>query len=1309
MLFNDALIAEGFRKGKKTLQPPTIFTVPDEKDTFFIAISGYLGFYLVDIENEPENCNVLRMRNRVRAAVKDIQAVKGIPDKVKNKIPKISYDQDGFVLVIDFDEFTVRYFNHNLADSEIFWEPGQEANYYVSETCKGKYLTRQIITQRSLLSSGKPVGETGKGSSALGATSIAGDEASEVLNLSSLTQGLFEFDLRAVEIALSYFKPNVDIDQLENQLMKVEGVSLIRWVDNVLTIVGNSEIVKFHLKSDEINERLGLKDRLYIMDADLEQDITVKIYARDERDDKRGIGPVYILGVVRTSHDSGAVLIKDGVVIGAIEEERLDMNKHTRAYFPILATRYLLEEQGVKWEQVNHIATTYDYNWFRDTPHSRAPRDHFHERFGLPELADDKKLYNTDTLQTFLERLAETYGSEYVPPVTFVKHHKTHAAAAWHTSGFPEPTLAVTIDGRGEDEATTVWLCAEGKMKKISSESYIHSLGHLYYIVTKYIGYRSHDEGKVMGFAPYGAARNYEEEERVDKLRLLMDEAVSFDTTTGHIQLDQDCFNFFTLENFPGMDFSDGFLKRLEAVVPKYPKSMAGTELDPDREEHRPYANLAYVLQEKVEESMIRMLEYYLQEYPETKGVKHVVMGGGLSLNIAANGKVIESGVVDADKFFVPAFPADDGTAVGAALSVAEEEYDLNARNIVAKISLGKTYSDEEISLTLDRYGLVEGEDYFAMRDDVALVETVAETLENNRTVAWYQGGAELGPRALGNRSILHRLDDPEGNLKVNEIKNREYWRPSALSIQQERASEFLEGIAVSPFMTIGFKVKDEKRDIIRAGVHSADGTTRPQTVFREANPIYWALLGEMDKRTGIPGVLNTSFNRRGPIIETPEDALNTLYYGHGIDQLAIGHFIVNRTQRLQPSILNLQDEPTLRKQYKDIMDDNYDVSKWQQFSRDLNHLVESRGAAHQHFLTVSSLGSAGKIDVLKIPLCKEMFQRGSREKMIPEMAAYIHERIGRKTNANIVISSTSHEYEDVVISLFERFTPLEIVRNWRIMKGDPNGDLSWGNRGRAHGTDKGKLLIVAGLDPETQRVQPEIMIIDNAEVKTLWGKDRIIKNAQEKIIPQLVQTLIAASENIAKKTPNQKAAILIDTELAEVGFRDVKKEIEKMIKLLANIEGNNEYLRSFLKNLEIVVGKGKDLIKKKGKVKDENVIVVTTKENMQYFDEALYGKAVIAAIDRKDFPKTAYLPLLEVTLFAIGKYLGWNENKIKQHYMNIPNTIPLEMMESANINDLFDANKRTFIIKLIPNAIAFEKNELVEMMMNIRKSLRNA
>lgn len=862
-------------------------------------------------------------------------------------------------------------------------------------------------------------------------------EETEVLSLEAAASKL-EFSTAVLPLIMDLFYGGRDPGDVLRSALLVPGVQRADFTGGILTMTGPGEVVKCHWKDAEINERHGLRDRFYLrMSGSPDRSIpagdtlvAVKVYHKDFRDSPRPGGkPVYVLGVVRDGHDSVAALVKNGVLVGAIEEERLDLDKHTFVPFPREALHYLLSAHGLGWEDLDHIAVSFDYNIYRDTPTSRSPHYYYRRRHHLP-FKESYLRFSTNYYQRSLEALAMGYGTGYIPPVTYVKHHKCHAASAYYASGFREPALVLTVDGQGEDESTAVWLAKDGKLKKLARTTpFTQSLGHFYHIFTIYLGYKRNDEGKVMGYAPYGAPRNASEERTLQELRGLMNELIRFNTETQQIEMNPEHFQYTKIRSFPWVKLAEQFERRIAKIAAPMPEGK-GSELDP---EDRGRAQMAFAMQERVEQVIEDMVTYYFTRHPETKGLKHLILAGGLALNISANGRLIEKGMVDADKLFVPPYPADDGTAIGAALSVANEEYALDVHHEIKQTSFGRVYSDAEIETALTRFGLKEGTDYVRLPDDAALVRETASVVAGGQTVAWFQGGSELGPRALGNRSILNRLDDPGGNLKVNRIKRRELWRPSALSIQEEHAAEFLQGIHKSPFMTIAFPVTEGKRDVIKAGAHSGDGRTRPQTVSCESNLLFWSLLGEIGRLTGVPGVLNTSFNRRGPIVETPEDALNTFYYCEGLDALVIGRYMLVSRAHLVPSLLQASDETTLRAHFDTGGSKSAPLSPWwDRFWDDARALVIQR-APHQHWLAFFHDTGRSAREILRVPLIKEMFQVGTREFMIRDLMARIERELGSGAHAVVSVETTASQFVAVVLDLFQRITPAAATVNLRL------------------------------------------------------------------------------------------------------------------------------------------------------------------------------------------------------------------------------------------------------------------------------------
>ncbi|MGC2753951.1 MAG: carbamoyltransferase C-terminal domain-containing protein, partial [Candidatus Acidiferrum sp.] len=294
------------------------------------------------------------------------------------------------------------------------------------------------------------------------------------------------------------------------------------------------------------------------------------------------------------------------------------------------------------------------------------------------------------------------------------------------------------------------------------------------------------------------------------------------------------------------------------------------------------HKDVAYAVQEACEIAMMSIVKMAIEK---TKS-RNVCMAGGVALNSKANGKIVASGMVD--KIFVQPAASDDGVALGAALAPYLDHGSRLPMKAMRHAYLGPKFDDGAIENALRTYKLK-----YARLSDVAA--SAAELLSNGKILGWFQGRMEFGPRALGSRSILADPRDPEMNAKVNNaVKFREWWRPFAPSMKKEAAAEYLESASDSPFMILTAQVRPEKRTVIPSVTH-VDGSARPQTVEKETNPLYWRLIDEFGKRTGVPVIMNTSFNLRGEaIVHTPTDAIRT-FFSSGMDALVIGSFLVEK------------------------------------------------------------------------------------------------------------------------------------------------------------------------------------------------------------------------------------------------------------------------------------------------------------------------------------------------------------------------------------------------------------------------------
>jgi carbamoyltransferase len=310
--------------------------------------------------------------------------------------------------------------------------------------------------------------------------------------------------------------------------------------------------------------------------------------------------------------------------------------------------------------------------------------------------------------------------------------------------------------------------------------------------------------------------------------------------------------------------------------------SLLGSPRVPESDISDCHKNIAYAVQEACEISMMSVVRMAV----EKTGNRNVCLAGGVALNSKANGKIVAAGLVD--KFFVQPAASDDGVALGAALAPYLDSGGKLPNKPMRHVYLGPSFDDDAIEPVLRTYKL-----RYTRLSDVAVAS--AELLSQGKILGWFQGRMEFGPRALGSRSILADPRDPEMNAKVNNaVKFREWWRPFAPSFKKEAAGDYLESARDSPFMILTAQVRPEKRSVIPSVTH-VDGSARPQTVEKEINLLYWRLINEFEKRTGVPVIMNTSFNLRGEaIVHTPTDAVRT-FFSSGMDVLVIGSFLVEK------------------------------------------------------------------------------------------------------------------------------------------------------------------------------------------------------------------------------------------------------------------------------------------------------------------------------------------------------------------------------------------------------------------------------
>ncbi len=577
-----------------------------------------------------------------------------------------------------------------------------------------------------------------------------------------------------------------------------------------------------------------------------------------------------ILGINAFHADASAVLLRDGEIVGAIAEERLNRFKHF-AGFPALAVRRLLELAGIGLGDVDHVAIG------RDARANLLDKVGFSlKNLGRISRLAEQRLRNRADIADIPSLLCDACG---VPRgalrarVHAIEHHLCHAASTWLPSGFERGAI-LSIDGFG-DFASTVTALGEGaRFRVLDRTLFPHSVGVFYTAVCQLIGYdRYGDEGKVMGLAPYGRPT------RLDAMR----EVIRLEDE-GRFSLDLDCF----IHHTEGVDYGvdpDGH----PTVAPLYSPKLAAL-LGPVRargaELTQIHMDVAASLQARFEEVYFHILRHLQRQ----TGADALCVAGGVALNSVGNGKLFQQ--TGFRKFYAHPAAGDDGTAFGAACFVHNVTLGEPRMAPLHHGYLGDSFAPEAIAEALAAHGLLEGAQRFD--DPEALAHETARRIAEGKVVGWFQDRMEWGPRALGARSIVAHPGFPGMKDILNaRIKHREWFRPFAPSILEERAGDYFEHDYPSPFMMLVYRTRPEHRDALSAVDH-VDHTGRLQTVSAVEAPHYYRLIKAFERLTGLPVILNTSFNENEPIVHAPEEAI-ACFARTRMDCLAIGPFILDK------------------------------------------------------------------------------------------------------------------------------------------------------------------------------------------------------------------------------------------------------------------------------------------------------------------------------------------------------------------------------------------------------------------------------
>ena len=566
-----------------------------------------------------------------------------------------------------------------------------------------------------------------------------------------------------------------------------------------------------------------------------------------------------ILGLNAFHGDASAAVLSDGSLVAAVEEERLNRIKHW-AGLPVLAAKACLQD-----EQPAHIAI------------SRDPKVHLADKLLRVALRPNQWLSLTSraTNGVHIARVGEVLAAagiiaQNTRQIHFVEHHRAHLASAFFASPF-EQAAVISIDGFG-DFSSVMWGIGKGNQIQVKgSVLFPHSLGIFYTAFTQFLGFPKYgDEYKMMGLSAYGEPRFADRVRRVVR------------TEQDQCRLDLDYFTHHS----KGVAMTwDGGEPVLGPVFSQKLSKEFGEPRSPRSEIRQQDMDLAASVQLVLEENYFALLNYIHKQ----TGATAVCLAGGVALNCVANGMIFER-TPFRDVYIQPA-AHDAGTSIGAALYVQHQILKQPRCFEMKHVYYGSEFSDAEVLRDLEAAGCA----YHKLSEEPLITRT-ADAIAEGSIVGWFQGRAEFGPRALGNRSILAdpRRKDMQETLN-SRIKYREPFRPFCPSVLTEATGDYFENSYPAPFMVSAYKIKPAMREIIPAVTHR-DGTGRLQTVDKNVNPLYWSLIHRFGEATGVPVLLNTSFNENEPIVQTPAQAIDC-FLRTRMDVLSIGSFLVLKTE----------------------------------------------------------------------------------------------------------------------------------------------------------------------------------------------------------------------------------------------------------------------------------------------------------------------------------------------------------------------------------------------------------------------------
>ncbi|WP_181306144.1 carbamoyltransferase C-terminal domain-containing protein [Rufibacter sp. XAAS-G3-1] len=574
---------------------------------------------------------------------------------------------------------------------------------------------------------------------------------------------------------------------------------------------------------------------------------------------------MYILGLNAYHGDSSACLLKDGIIIAAIEEERIKRIKHW-AGFPGESIKFCLQEAGLHINDVDHVTISRD-------PSAKMHKKIYHTAKYKVSIKDlGKRIDYRKKISSIKGELANLFGmkeSDITCQIQNIEHHRSHLASAFFASPFDKAAL-LSIDGSGDFTTTMTGIGNNNSIEILNSVDYPHSIGIFYTALTQFLGFNNYgDEYKVMGLAPYGKPLYVEKLHKVLQF-----------TNNGFFKLN----NLYFKHAKEGVNstWSGG-----EPIVSPIFSDFLVEEFGPVRSKNDEITQYHKDIAASVQKITEEVILHIANSLYEQTGLENLCVAGGVAQNSVANGKIISN--TKFKKIYIPSAGHDAGTSIGSALYFYNHISKKERLSPITNAYLGSSFSTEYIKKMLDEKGIT-----YKVYENDSLYDVVTDSLIAGGVIGWFQGRAEFGPRALGNRSILvdPRRDDAKELLNV-KIKRRESFRPFAPSILREYVSEYFELEDDVTFMEKVFPIKKSKHSIIPAVTH-VDGTGRLQTVDKINNPKYYKLISNFNSKTGVPILLNTSFNENEPIVNTPLEALDC-FLRTKMDMLIMENVVLER------------------------------------------------------------------------------------------------------------------------------------------------------------------------------------------------------------------------------------------------------------------------------------------------------------------------------------------------------------------------------------------------------------------------------